>query len=133
MAVTITYADVTNGFSTSVPDAIVDLLISTVDEADACLDANNVSDSKQELLKITAVRHMATLMGSAESGKGAVTSESAPSGASRSYKAPSGGSLESTSYGIMLKQLDAYGCVVSLLENNARFMLMEVGRGRCRA
>jgi hypothetical protein len=130
MAVVITYADVINGFNTSVPESIVDLLIETIDEADECLDANSVSAAKQELLKITAVRHMATLMGASESGKGAVTSESAPSGASRSYKAPSGGSLESTSCGIMLKQLDAFGCVVNLLENNVKFMFKQVGRSR---
>jgi hypothetical protein len=131
MAVSITYADVTDGFSTSVPESLVDLLIATISEADACLDANSVAADTEKLLKLSAIRHMALLMGASESGKGAVTSESAPSGASRSYKPPSTGDLSSTSYGIMLKQLDKFGCVVSLLQNDTKFMFMSVGRGRC--
>lgn len=128
MASTITYSDVTNGFYTSVPQSQVELLIAVVDEANTCLDANSVSASKQTMLKITAVRHMLTMMSSASSGKGSVTSESAPSGASRSYKAPAGSSLSDTSYGALLKQLDAYGCIVSLLENTAHLSIRSVGR-----
>lgn len=130
MATAITYADVIDGFDTSVSQAQIELLIAIVDEADKCLDANSVSASKQEMLKIAAVRHMCVMMGASESGKGAVTSESAPSGASRSYKAPSGMGLESSSYGMLLKQLDGYGCVTSLLENTMQLSIRSVGR-RC--
>lgn len=128
MATAITYADVTDGFSTSVSQAQIELLITIIDEADTCLDANSVSASKQEMLKVMAVRHMAVMMGASESGKGAVTSEHAPSGASRSYKAPSGMTLDSTTYGAMLKQLDGYGCITSLLENTANLSIRSVGR-----
>jgi len=128
MATAITYADVISGFDTSVPEAQVDMLIDIIDEADTCLDANSVSASKQEMLKIAAVRHMCVMMGASASGKGAVTSETAPSGASRSYKAPSGMGLESTSFGALLKQFDSFGCITALLENTANLSIRSVGR-----
>lgn len=129
MATAITYAEVINGFDTSLPEAQVDLLIDVVDGADTCLDANSVSASSQSILKITAVRHMLTLMGSAGSGKGSVTSEQSPSGAGRSYSAPSAkDGLLSTSYGALLKQLDKYGCVVNQIENQQRISIRSIGR-----
>lgn len=128
MAAAITYSDVVEGFSTSVSQSQIELLIAIVDEADTCLDANAVSASKQKMLKVVAVRHMAVMMGASESGKGAVTSESAPSGASRSYKPPSGTGLDSSSYGALLKQLDGFGCIVTLLENTANLSIRSVGR-----
>lgn len=131
MAVVITYADVINGFDTAVPQAQVEMLIAIVDEADTCLDANSVSDSRQEMLKIMAVRHMSVMMSASASGKGAVTSEQAPSGAGRSYKPPSGMGLESSTYGALLKQLDSYGCVTTLLENTAHLSIRSVGRRAC--
>lgn len=128
MASVITYAQVIDGFATTISETQIDLLIDIVDEADTCLDANAVSASKQTMLKIYAVRHMLTNMGVEQSGKGAVTSESAPSGASRSYRPPTGGGLASTSYGALLKQLDVYGCVTGLLENNTFASFRSVGR-----
>lgn len=129
MATAITYADVTNGFTTSVPEAQVNLLIGIVDDADTCLDNNSVSAGAQEMLKVTAVRHMLTLMSSADSGKGSVTSEQAPSGAGRSFAAPDfSKGLLATSYGALLKQLDKFGCVVNVIENQARLSIRSVGR-----
>ena len=128
MAVTITYADVILGFETDIPEAQVDLLIAIIDEADTCLDAYAVSASAQEILKLSAVRHMLTLMSSAGSGKGAVTSESAPSGASRSYRPAQAGDLSATSYGALIKQLDKFGCITARLENNQYTMLRSIGR-----
>lgn len=128
MASVITYAQVIDGFATTISETQVNLLIAIVGEADTCLDANAVSASKQTMLKVAGVRHMLTNMGVEQSGKGAVTSESAPSGASRSYRPPTGGGLSSTSYGALLKQLDVYGCVTSLLENNGFVSLRSVGR-----
>jgi len=129
MATAITYADVTNGFTTSVPEAEVALYITVIDQADTCLDANSVASDVQKALKIAGVRHMLVLAGASASGKGAVTSESAPSGASRSYKAPDGGSgLMATSYGALLKQLDKHGCVVNQIENQVRQQIRSIGR-----
>jgi len=128
MAVTITYADVISGFDTAIPEAQVDLLIAIIGEADVCLDANLVSVSTQEMLKLSAVRHMLTLMSGSSSGKGAVTSESAPSGASRSYRPPQSANLNATSYGALIKQLDKFGCITSKLENNQYTSLRSIGR-----
>lgn len=130
MATAITYAEVIDGFSTSVPESEVDLLIAAIDQADTCLDNNSVAANVQKALKLAGVRHLLTLMGSSASGKGAVSSETSPSGASRSYRAPQGGSLADTSYGAMLKQLDKYGCVVNQIENQARLSIRSIGRER---
>jgi hypothetical protein len=120
-----TPADVKDGFPTTVPDAEIQLLIDILDEADACLDANNVSEDRRKILKLYAVRHMLTMQ--ANAGRGTVTSESAPSGASRSYSAWRGIGVNASPYGSMLKQLDKHGCVVSLLENSQRLGVWSVG------
>lgn len=124
MAAIITYADVVNGFSTTVPQTIVESVITTIDAADTCLDANSVAEATQELLKIAAVRHILVMMDSSASGKGSITSESAPSGASRSFKSAADGST----YLNLIKQIDIHGCVSVLLENNKRLSLYTIGR-----
>ena len=129
MAATITAADVKDGFATTVSDTEIDLLISVVSEADACMDAAGVSDERQRVLKIYAVRHMLSMQ--SNGGRGNVTSESAPSGASRSYSAWKGVGVNATPYGSMLKQLDVNGCVVRLLENTVNLSIMSVGRRCC--
>jgi hypothetical protein len=127
MAVVITVSDVKEGFATTVPDSEIEMLIEIVDGADACLDAAAVPESRQKALKIYAVRHMLQMQ--ANGGKGAVRSESAPSGASRSYSGWAGGDgLMSTSFGSLLKQLDATGCVTGILENSSNVMILSVGR-----
>ena len=128
MAATITYEDVINGFNTSVPEDIIDMMIDALTAADECLDKNGVPVGKQKLLKLYAIRHQLVLMGASESGKGAVSSETAPSGASRSYRAPSGMGLDSTSYGALLKQADTTGCIVSVIDSAQRMAVMSVGR-----
>lgn len=127
MAAVITVNDVKAGFATTVPDGEIQMLIDIVDGADSCLDAAAVPEARQTALKIYAVRHMLQMQ--ANGGKGAVRSESAPSGASRSYSGWAGGDgLLSTSFGSLLKQLDTTGCVTGILENDGNFMMLSVGR-----
>jgi hypothetical protein len=128
MAVSIGASDVKAGYQTGIPDSEIDLLISVVDGANACLDANAVPADKQTLLKVYAVRHMLALMDN--SGRGQATSESAASGASRSFAQWQGKGLLSTRYGTLLKQLDVYGCVTTILQQDVGLMVMSVGRGR---
>lgn len=127
MAAAITVSDVKEGFATTVSDSEIEMLIEIVDGADACLDAAAVPGARQRALKIYAVRHMLQMQ--VNGGKGAVRSESAPSGASRSYSGWAGGDgLMSTSYGSLLKQLDTTGCVTGILENDGNVMILSVGR-----
>lgn len=126
MAVVITVEDVKNGFETTVADDEIELLIEVVDAADACLDGASVPDSKQKILKIYAVRHMLQMQ--SNGGKGTVTSERAPNGASRSYANWSGKGVEATTFGSLLKQIDSSGCMVAILENSGpKLMIMSIG------
>lgn len=129
MAAVITANDVTHGFSTTVPHDEIELLIEVVSAADDCLDANSVPESKQKILKIYAVRHMLTMQ--ANSGAGIVKSRTAPSGASQSFATWQGQGVQGTSYGALLKQLDVYGCVVSILENDTNKVGIYSVGGRC--
>lgn len=123
MATTITVADVRDSFDTEASDDEISLAITIISQADDCLDANSVAADVQKALKLYAVRHIITMQ--SNSGRGTVTSESAPSGASRSYGQwkQDGGSP----YWELLKQLDRCGCVVSLLENKQRVSIWSVG------
>ena len=122
MAVTITATEVKDGFTTSVPDAEVDLWITLVNQADTCLDKNKVADDIQRILKLTAVRHL--LWGQSNQGRGTVTSESAPSGASRSYGQWKG---EGSPYWDTLKMADVTGCVRGVIDNKSQLRFMNVG------
>lgn len=122
MAVTITVSEVKTGFTTSVPDAEIALWITLINAADTCLDANSVADDIQRILKITAVRHF--LWSQSNEGKGSVTSESAPSGASRSYGRWSG---DGSPYWATLKMADVTGCVRGVIDNKAQMQFMSVG------
>lgn len=127
MAAVITVIDVKNGFDTTVAEDEIQMLIDVVDVADVCLDGASVPEAKQRALKIYAVRHMIAMQ--ANSGKGTVTSEHAPSGASRSYSSWKGVGVNATPYGNLLKQLDTSGCIVALLENTQQMAFMSVGGG----
>lgn len=129
MAVIIAVGDVKEGFDTTVSDIEIEMLIEIIDEADTCLDANNVSDAKQTILKIYGVRHMLQLQ--ANSAKGVVKSERAPSGASRSYGEWQGTGIEATPFGLLLKQIDVYGCVVNLIQDGPKLAIWSVGRNIC--
>lgn len=126
MATTITVSDVKAGYATAIPDDEITLMISVVDEANTCLDANSVSADRQQLLKTLGVRHMLAMM--ENDGRGKATSENAANGAGRSFAAFQGKDLGATRYGAMLKQLDQYGCVTQLLENTQRLRIYSVGR-----
>ena len=130
MAAVITPEDVTNGFATDVSASEIPLYIAIVDGADACLDKNEVPDDTQRALKLLAVRHLLALQ--ATGGRGNVTSESAPSGASRSYAKYTG--TNGTYYGDLLKSLDLYGCLTRVIDaNHVKVGLWSVGGKKCRA
>jgi len=130
LAAVITYDDVVSGFSTTVSEEEINLLIEIVDEADLCLDGASVSESKQKIMKIYAVRHMLWMQ--SNGGKGNVTSEHAPSGASRSYSAWKGVGVNSSPYGASLSQLDSSGCLIGLIESDGNYLaIMSIGRQVC--
>ena len=121
--------DVKGGFPTTVGDDEIQMLIDMLDRSDACFSANNVPEEDVRLLKIYAVRHFLQLQ--SNSGRGQVTSESAPSGASRSFASWSQGKgLNATQYGVMIKQLDRFGCIRGVIENDQSLVLMSVGPKR---
>lgn len=127
MAVTITIDEVKDGFDTSASDDEINLAITIIDQAGACLDRNSVPDDIQRALKLYGVRHIMVMQDN--SGRGTVTSETAPNGASRSYGQWKG--AEGTPYRGLLNQLDRYGCVTSLLDNSNKLGVWSVGGGRC--
>lgn len=125
MAVTITTAEVKDGFSTTVPDSEIALWITLVDQADACLDKNSVADDVQKILKLTAVRHL--LWSQSNQGKGTVTSQTAPSGASQSFGQWKG---DGSPYWDTLKMADVTGCVRGVIDNKSQMQFMTIG-GSC--
>ncbi len=130
MAAVIVYAEVINGYPTTVPQDEVEMLIEVVNLADACLDGASVPESKQKILKLYAVRHMLQMQ--ANAGKGSITSQHAPSGAAQSFAAWRGVGVNGTSYGAMLNQLDSSGCIVGILENDGTQLgAWSIGRRFC--
>ena len=128
MAATITTTQVKTGFTTTVSDTEIDMLITFINTADECLDENTVPDNTVELMKLAAVRHMLTLQ--ANNGAGLLHSQNAPSGAGRSFQRWNNGNnvgLDSTSYGAMLKTMDVYGCVTDLLNNSTKPRMHSIG------
>ena len=123
MAATITVEDVKDGFDTDLPDSQITIAITLAGQADQCLDANKVPEDVQSALKLYAARHILYMQ--SNSGRGGVTSESAPSGASRSYGKWQGKG-GSPFYGL-IEQLDQYGCVKALFENSQNLWLRSVG------
>ncbi len=128
MAVTITPTEVKDGFETSAPDSEISLWITLVDQADTCLDANSVADDIQKILKLTAVRHL--LWGQSNSGRGSVTSQTAPSGASQSFGQWKG---YGSPYWDTLKMADVTGCVRSVIDNKVQMQFMTIGPKRCKS
>ena len=121
MPYVITVDRVKDGFTSSASDDDLAGYIAVVDQADECLTNNQVPDAVGQQLKVLAVRHLAT---NGRDG-GSVTSERAVSGASRSYgQYPAGG----TGYLDTLRQLDQWGCVYGLVQQNAMIQLRSVGR-----
>lgn len=130
MAVTIEVADVKAGFSTTAPDVEIEMVIGIVDQADACLDANDVPEPTQKGLKLYAARHFLTLQ--ANDGRGNIKSERAPSGAGRSFgEWTRGGERDTSPYIALVRQLDQWGCVLALLDNKSQMGMWAVG-GACK-
>lgn len=123
MAVVITAAEVKAIQPTTLPDSVIDDIISTIDQADACLDANAVPDATQRLLKLYG---SASLLYTSSTGN--VQSERSPTGASRTYKNGSS-SLEDSPWGSALLALDEYGCVSSLLQRDNTMYIASTGPG----
>lgn len=121
MAVTITTSEVLDGFSTAASTADLTAYIAVVDQANACLDANNIPDAIASQLKILGVRHLAT---NAADG-GAVTEQTAVSGASRNFAEKQMGY---TSQLETLKSIDKHRCVMNVLSNSPIIQLRSVGR-----
>ena len=125
MAYNVTASEVANGFSLTTSEADIWGYIEVVSQADECMTSNEVPDVVGQRLKIIAVRHLATLVGSDGSG-GQLSSQRATSGAARAFN--SAPSSQGTTYGLQLKQLDRWGCVLGIIENNANFSLRSIGR-----
>lgn len=125
MALTISASDVTAGYTTSLSTAEIDALITFVDQADACLTNNSVSDAIGQRLKILAVQHMLSL--TEGNGGGRAISERSASGAARTFSDRKGRGLDATTYGALLRQLDQYGCVTAILSNGGGMYLRAVG------
>jgi hypothetical protein len=125
MAVTVTIEEVKASFSTDVADPEITLAIDLVSQADECLDRYQVAEAVQKALKLYAIRH--ALFMQANSGQGALTSQSAPSGASRSFGrwAGRGGSP----YWGLLEQTDQTGCLIRLLRKRPNLGAWTVGSG----
>lgn len=124
MAVDITPADVKAIQPTGLPDSVIQLMIDTIDAADACLDANGVPDATQDLLKLYAVAHMVYM-----ASRGNVKSESSPTGASRSYRDAGDNDLTGSQWGNLLLSLDQYGCVTNILQRDNIKFIGSVGPG----
>lgn len=121
MSYAITTAEVLDGFSTGASTADLNAYIELVDGADACLTAHGVAAAVGKQLKVLGVRHLAT----SASDRGAVTQERAVSGASRTYAERKGGE---TGHLQTLRSIDQNGCVVAIINKNARVQLRSVGR-----
>lgn len=117
----ITIGEVTDGFTTAKSNLEIQGAIAVVNQADACLAANQVSVELGRYLKVLGARH---LLEAAERG-GAITQERAVSGASRSYAQRVGGETGSLQ---TLRTVDASGCVMGVLTKNGRIQLRSVGR-----
>lgn len=126
MAAQISSSEVIEGFSTSVPESEIDLLIEFIDGSDASLDANAVSDAAQTLLKLYGVRHLLTLQ--ANAGRGTISNESSPSGAGRGFNTAKGEGLAATYYGKLLMQMDRFRAVVDVIDNTNKAAFMSIGR-----
>jgi hypothetical protein len=88
------------------------------------LTRRGVPEQTAKALKTYAARHVLSLQ--ANGGRGNVRSETAPSGASRSYGGYTG--AEGSSYGLLVKQLDIWGCVFTLIDRTPGLAAFSVGR-----
>lgn len=117
MAVTITVQDVRNCISTGKNDAAIQSFIAVIDTADTCLDANQIPDAIQQVLKTNAVAHMLQL---ADGGQ--ITSERDQDGASVTVATPKTGSgLSATTYGELVLTMQGADCIRAVIDQPKRF------------
>lgn len=121
MPYTITVERVKDGFTTSASDDDLNGYIAVADQADECMTNNNAPVAIGQQLKVLAVRHLATN----QRDGGSVTAERAVSGASRNYESFKAGE---TGFLATLQQLDRWGCVYGIVQNNQLIQLRSVGR-----
>jgi len=114
MAVVITIADVRADYETSLSDDAVQMSIDFVDGADACLDANNVPDAQQKVLKIYGARHQLWVQSNQVGGT--LKSRTDQFGSSQSFSGYTG--KNGSPYGDLLEQQDRHGCVWSMFSNS---------------
>ena len=119
MAVTITIDEVKSFQDSSLSDDAIQCMIDAMNEADSCLDANGVPNATQKLLKTYGVAHQLLL---ADGGR--VSRRTAQEGASIQWSVKESSGLASTQWGVLLKNLDRYGCVTALLDNGDGYMFM---------
>ena len=126
MAEVITIQDVRDYTGTDLPDDIVSAYFDVIDEADACLDGNNVSASRQRLLKLNGVGH---LISSSIAASG-VESMDGPLGDSIKF-AKGASSLERTPYGQQLRMLDSTNCIINLFSDSKAVFFAIDGDPKC--
>lgn len=114
MAAVLTVEDVQNRFpneTAGMTDEEIGSLITLVDQADACIDANVADEELQRTLKLYGVGHLVQTA----SGSALVSSERAATGSSVTYR-----DGKSTSAWSMLQVMDATGCITGLLSSGPR-------------
>lgn len=117
MAVTITVAEVRDCVNTTKSDGMIQNLITMIDGADQCLDANMVPDATQTVLKINAVAHLITLQDG-----GQVKSQRSFTGESVTVETPKTGSgLAATTFGELVLNLIGGDCIEALINRPKRF------------
>lgn len=117
MTATITTQDI-EAFYGETNAAVAQSLIEFINQADACLDGQQVPDASAKLLKIYGVCHMLQM----QSG-GAVTSERSMTGDAVSYAAPAAG----TNWLAMMRSMTGADCVEALV-NRSSIQVFSVGR-----
>ena len=119
----VTHTDVTNGFATSTSQTEIDMLISVVNSADACMERHSVSGDQGKIMKIYAVRSLLSV--SENGGRGQAVAERSASGASRSFR--EGGEGEITNFAKMLNTLDVHGCFSQIVGRQTGLGFRSVG------
>lgn len=118
-------SDVRDFISTGKPDAVIQLLIDSIEKAGPCLEGLGLSDDEIKLVMIYAIAHQLTLMDG-----GQVTSERNIAGNQVSWATPQGQGLASTTWGNLVLQHHGASCINDLI-NRSDIQVFSVGR-RCK-
>lgn len=117
MAVIITVTEVREICATNASDTAIQILIDFVDQADDCLDLNQVPEETQRVLKLYTVCHMLTMQDG-----GSVKSERDMDGESVTFgKAFDKDGLGATSYGSLIQSMPGYSCIAALIDKPRRY------------